>query len=104
MFANPIARTLAVFGIHPKSHDEGEIRLRAVFADANGEAPTPLAPPPARIPPHQRHLYVRPDDALRSYSMGSYRPAATLTATAEAGPEEKPARTHRRAKASPEHA
>ena len=103
MFANPIARALAVFGIHARPHDEEDVRLRAVFADANGESPTPVSPPPTRIPPHQRHLYVRPDDALRSYSMGAYRPAATLTA-AETTAAKKAAKPHRPAKASPEHA
>lgn len=98
MFANPISKTLARLGLHGHAHDEDKPDLKAVFESANGETPTPIAAPPLRIPPHQRHLYRDRDDALRGYSMGVYRPAATLAADPVIA---KKAKTHKRAKASP---
>ncbi len=103
MFANPLARTLAALGFHAH-HDEEDAAPRQVFADANGEMPTPVEPPPARIPPHMRHLYVHQDDALRGYSLGSYRPAATLVgdpAVVAPKPAKKASRAHKADVASP---
>ena len=97
MFANPITRTLAALGFHAR-HDE-DTELRPVFGDANGELPTPIDAPPTRIPPHMRHLHIQRDDALRGYSMGSYRPAASMVTEDESA--KKAAKTHKAGKASP---
>jgi hypothetical protein len=102
MLANPLARTLAALGFH--AHHEEDVALRPVFADANGEMPTPVEPPPPRIPPHQRHLYVQKDDALRGYSLGSYRPAATLVGDPSVSaekPAKKAGKAHKTSDASP---
>ncbi|HEY1414410.1 MAG TPA: hypothetical protein VGF42_00830 [Caulobacteraceae bacterium] len=102
MFAKPIARTLGALGFHARPHEDNEAGLRPVFGDVHGEMPTPVEPPPPRIPPHMRHLYVQRDDALKGYSMGSYRPAASLLAEpADAKPAKKATRSHRSGKASP---
>lgn len=98
MFTNPIARTLAALGFHAKPH-EHPAELRPAFGDANGESPMPIETAPARIPPHMRHLFIERDDALRGYSMGSYRPAASMAV--EPTTAKKPAKTHRSGKASP---
>ncbi|HEY1561816.1 MAG TPA: hypothetical protein VGF71_13175 [Caulobacteraceae bacterium] len=102
MFTKPFARTLGALGFHARAHDDEEVGLRPVFGDANGEMPTPVEPPPPRIPPHMRHLFVEKDDALKGYSMGSYRPAATMLAEPPVvKPGKKTARTHKPGKASP---
>lgn len=102
MFAKPFARTLGALGFHVRPHEEEEVGLRPVFGDANGEMPTPVEPPPPRIPPHMRHLYVQKDDALRGYSMGSYRPAASMLAQPPVEkPAKKTAKSHKPGKASP---
>lgn len=99
MFDKPIAKTLAALGFH--GHAEEDRDRRAVFAEANGETPAAVAPPPARIPPHQRHLYAKQDDALRGYSMGVYRPAASLAQPAQELVAKKPAKARKRANGVP---
>jgi hypothetical protein len=103
MFSNPISRTLAILGFHGRAHDEAK-DLRSVFGTAEGETPTPVAPP--RIPPHQRHLHQQQDEALRGYSMGVYRPAASSVTTPgpdapTAKPAKKAAKAHKDGAASP---
>ena len=101
MPAHKFGRTLSALGFHSHPH-ANEPAPRAVFGNANGEEPTPLKPwPPARIPPHMRHLYPGKDEAPRGYSIEAERPTAAAAPNSEKVIAKTPTKARKRPNGAP---